>query len=50
MAEGPNCEWKCLNVIVRNKQSSAIIEYKIHFYQKPNGWYDEVCYDSHDKA
>ena len=48
MAEGPNREWKCLNVTVRNKQSGAVIEYKIHFYRKTNGWYDEVRYDSHE--
>ena len=24
------------------------IEYKIHFYRKTNGWYDEVRYDSHE--
>jgi hypothetical protein len=41
-------DWKCLNVAVRNKQSGAVIEYKIHFYRKTNGWYDEVCYDSHE--
>jgi len=48
MAQGPNGEWKCLNVTVTNKQSRAIIEYKIHFYRKTNGWYDEVRYDSHE--
>jgi len=48
MAEGPNREWKCLNVTVKNKQSGAVIEYKIHFYRKTNGWYDEVRYDSHE--
>jgi hypothetical protein len=48
MAEGPDHEWKCLNVTVRNKQSGAVIEYKIHFYRKTNGWYDEVRYDSHE--
>ena len=48
MAEGTNDEWKCLNVAVRNKQSGAVIEYKIHFYRRTNGWYDEVRYDSHE--
>lgn len=48
MAEESNREWKCLNVTVRNKQSGAVIEYKIHFYRKTNGWYDEVRYDSHE--
>jgi hypothetical protein len=48
MAEGPNREWKCLNVTVKNKQSGAVIEYKIHFYRKTNSWYDEVHYDSHE--
>ena len=41
-------DWKCLNVAVRDKASGAIIEYKIHFYRKSNGWYDEVRYDSHE--
>jgi hypothetical protein len=48
MAQGPNDEWKCLNVAVRNKQSGSVIEYKIHFYRKTNGSYDEVRYDSHE--
>jgi hypothetical protein len=39
--------WKCLNVAVRDKESGAVIEYKIHFYRKTNGWDDEVRYDSH---
>ncbi|OGQ80289.1 MAG: hypothetical protein A3F90_10615 [Deltaproteobacteria bacterium RIFCSPLOWO2_12_FULL_60_19] len=41
-------EWKCLNVTVSDKESRAVIEYKIHFYRKTNGWYDEVRYDSHE--
>ena len=49
MPEGPdNKDWKCLNVTVRDKESGAVIEYKIHFYRKTNGWYDEVRYDSHE--
>jgi hypothetical protein len=49
MPEGPDDnDWKCLNVTVRDKDSGAIIEYKIHFYRKTNGWYDEVRYDSHE--
>jgi len=49
MPEGPdNKNWKCLNVTVRDKESGAVIEYKIHFYRKTNGWYDEVRYDSHE--
>ena len=45
----PNHEdWKCLNVTVSNKESNAVIEYKVHFYRKTNGWYDEVRYDSHE--
>ncbi|MGH7845579.1 MAG: hypothetical protein ACREQW_10475 [Candidatus Binatia bacterium] len=41
-------EWKCLNVAVRDKESGTVIEYKIRFYRKTNGWYDEVRYDSHE--
>jgi hypothetical protein len=41
-------DWKCLNVSVTDKGSRAVIEYKIHFYRKINGWYDEVRYDSHE--
>jgi len=41
-------DWKCLNVSVTDKDSGAVIEYKIHFYRKLNGWYDEVRYDSHE--
>ena len=41
-------EWKCLNVSVTDKESGAVIEYKIHFYRKLNGWSDEVRYDSHE--
>ncbi|MGH7827137.1 MAG: hypothetical protein ACREQ7_18430 [Candidatus Binatia bacterium] len=49
MPEGPdNKDWKCLNVAVRDKASGAVIEYKIHFYRRANGWYDEVRYDSHE--
>ena len=40
--------WKCLNVAVRSKESRRLIEYKVHFYRKNNGWYDEVRYDSHE--
>ena len=43
-----NRDWKCLNVTVSDKESGAITEYKIHFYRKMNGWYDEVRYDSHE--
>ena len=49
MPEGPDTDdWKCLNVAVRDKASRAVIEYKIHFYRKTNGRYDEVRYDSHE--
>jgi len=41
-------DWKCLNVTVSNKESNAVIEYKVHFYRKTDGWYDEVRYDSHE--
>ena len=45
----PNHEnWKRLNVTVSNKESSAVVEYKVHFYRKTDGWYDEVRYDSHE--
>jgi hypothetical protein len=37
-----------LNVSVTDKDSGAVIEYKIHFYRKLNGRYDEVRYDSHE--
>jgi len=37
-----------LNVSVADKDSGAVIEYKIHFYRKLNGWYDEIRYDSHE--
>ena len=40
--------WKCLNVTVSDKESGAVLEYKIHFYRNTNGWYDEVRYDSHE--
>ncbi|MBI4522441.1 MAG: hypothetical protein HY695_01370 [Deltaproteobacteria bacterium] len=40
--------WKCLNVTVSNKDSGAVIEYKIHFFRRTNGWYDEIRYDSHE--
>jgi hypothetical protein len=40
--------WKCLSVSVTDKDSDTVIEYKIHFYRKVNGWYDEVRYDSHE--
>jgi hypothetical protein len=43
-----NGDWKCLNVSIADKDSGAVIEYKIHFYRKLNGWYDEVRYDSHE--
>lgn len=48
MPQGPSSDWKCLNVAVRDKASGAVLEYKIHFYRKTNGWYDEVGYDSHE--
>ena len=49
MPEAPdNKDWKCLNVTVSDKVSGKVIEYKIHFYRKTNGWYDEVRYDSHE--
>jgi hypothetical protein len=41
-------DWKCLNVTVSDKESNSVIEYKVHFYRKTNGWYDEVRYDSHE--
>lgn len=48
MLEGRDNGWKCLNVTVSDKESGDLIEYKIHFYQKTDGWYDEVRYDSHE--
>ncbi|HEU4340548.1 MAG TPA: hypothetical protein VFU31_03165 [Candidatus Binatia bacterium] len=48
MPEGPSNDWKCLNVVVRDKASGEAIEYKIHLYRKSNGAYDEVRYDSHE--
>jgi len=49
MPEGANNQdWKCLNVAVREKASGRVLEYKIHFYRRTNGWYDEVRYDSHE--
>jgi hypothetical protein len=48
MADEPKSDWKCLNVTVRDKASNTVVEYKIHFYRKTNGWYDEVRYDSHE--
>ena len=48
MSQGPTNDWKCLNVVVRDKASGAAIEYKIHFYRKCNARYDEVRYDSHE--
>lgn len=49
MPADPNSQgWKCLNVTVSDKESGAITEYKIRFYRKTNGWYDEVRYDSHE--
>lgn len=49
MTQESNSEdWKCLNVTVSNKESGAVIEYKIHLYRKTDGWYDEVRYDSHE--
>ena len=47
MADAEN-GWKCLNVAVKDKASGAVIEYKMHFSRKTNGWYDEVRYDSHE--
>jgi hypothetical protein len=42
-------DWKCLNVTVSDKESKAVIEYKVHFfYRRANGRYDEVRYDSHE--
>lgn len=41
-------DWNCLNVVVREKASGRVLEYKIHFYRRTNGWYDEVRYDSHE--
>jgi hypothetical protein len=43
-----NKSWKCRNISVTDKESGAIVEYKIHFYRKLNGGYDEVRYDSHE--
>jgi hypothetical protein len=40
--------WKRLNIAVRDKESGVVIEYKIHFYRKRNGAYDEIRYDSHE--
>lgn len=40
--------WKLLNVVMADKKSRATLEYKIHFYRKRNGWYDEIRYDSHE--
>jgi hypothetical protein len=40
--------WKRLNVTVTDKESGTVIEYKVHFYRKADGWYDEVRYDSHE--
>ena len=40
--------WKCLNIAVTDKESGAVIEYKVHLYRKTDGWYDEVRYDSHE--
>ena len=49
MPQGPNNkDWKCLNVTVSDKETGTIVEYKIHFYKRTNGWYDEVRYDSHE--
>ncbi|MGH7835930.1 MAG: hypothetical protein ACREQK_19960 [Candidatus Binatia bacterium] len=49
MAAGPdNPDWKSLNVAVTEKGSGKVLEYKMHFYRKTNGWYDEVRYDSHE--
>lgn len=48
MPQGSNNDWKRLNVTVSDKESGAVVEYKIHFYRKTNGWYDEVRYDSHE--
>ena len=48
MLQGPDNGWKCLNVTVSDKESGDVIEYKIHFYRKADGWYDEVRYDSHE--
>lgn len=49
MAQGAdNEDWKCLNVSVTDKESDAVIEYKIHFYRRLDRWYDEVRYDSHE--
>ena len=49
MAKGDDHEdWKGLNVTVSNKESGAVIEYKVHFYRRTDGWYDEVRYDSHE--
>ncbi|MBI3061726.1 MAG: hypothetical protein HYY83_07105 [Deltaproteobacteria bacterium] len=48
MPQGPDNGWKCLNVTVSDKDSGDVIEYKIHFYRKADGWYEEVRYDSHE--
>ena len=37
-----------MKVTVSDKESGDVIEYKIHFYRKADGWYDEVRYDSHE--
>ena len=40
--------WQCLNIAVTDKESGAVIEYKVHLYRKTDNWYDEVRYDSHE--
>jgi len=37
-----------VNIFVTDKESGAVIEYKVHLYRKTNGWYDEIRYDSHE--
>ena len=46
--EPNNGDWKCLNVTISDKISGAVIEYKVHFYRKTDGWYEEVRYDRHE--
>jgi hypothetical protein len=43
-----NKNWKCLNISVTDKESGTLVEYKIHFYRKLDGGYDEIRYDSHE--
>ncbi len=49
MSQGKgNRDWKRLSVAVTDKESGAVVEYKVHLYRQTDGWYDEVRYDSHE--